>query len=246
MQEEIELTRDFLVESDVSEKALKEFDKRFPNGSATSSKILKFCEELNLFALGKSLIRKLPKNPEPLVLAEYSGGNLFYNGKIYIKKGVECLDTIICQKLFVNGDLVLGENAEIYGDVDAKTLDMSGNAEIYGDVDAKTLDMSGNAEIYGYVDAKTVDISEAAEIYGYIDAKTVDISELAVIHRDVDAKDIDISGLAEIRGDVDAKDINMSEGAQIHGDVDAKTLNMSGDAAIHGDDDAKTLNMSEN
>ena len=229
MQEEIELTRDFLVESDVSEKALKEFDKRFPNGSATSSKILKFCEELNLFALGKSLIRKLPKNPEPLVLAEYSGGNLFYNGKIYIKKGVECSDTIICQKLFVNGDLVLGENAEIYGDVDAKTLDMS-----------------GNAEIYGYVDAKTVDISEAAEIYGYVDAKTVDISELAVIHRDVDAKDIDISGLAEIRGDVDAKDINMSEGAQIHGDVDAKTLNMSGDAAIHGDDDAKTLNMSEN
>ena len=229
MQEKIELTRDDLVESDVSEKALKEFDKRFPNGSATSSKILKFCEELKLFSLAKSLIRKLPKNPEPLVLAEYSGGNLFYNGKIYIKKGVECSDTIICQKLFVDGDLVLGENAEIYGDVDAKTLDMS-----------------GNAEIYGYVDAKTVDINEAAEIYGYVDAKTVDISELAVIHRDVDAKDIDISGLAEIRGDVDAKDINMSEGAQIHGDVDAKDINMSGDAAIYGDDDAKTLNMSEN
>ena len=227
MQEKIEITKDFLVESSFSEKALKEFDTHFPKGSATVPEFLKKCEELDLFNLAQSIISKLPQNPEPLVLDEYSGGNIFYNGKIYIKKGVECSDTIICQKLFVNGDLVLGENAEIYGDVDAKTLDMS-----------------GNAEIYGYVDAKTVDISEAAEIYGYVDAKTVDISELAVIHRDVDAKDIDISGLAEIRGDVYAKDINMSEGAQIHGDVDAKTLNMSGDAAIHGDDDAKTLNMS--
>ena len=210
MQEKIEITKDFLVESDVSEKALKEFDKRFPNGSATSSKILKFCEELNLFSLGKSLIRKLPKNPEPLVLAEYSGGNLFYNGKIYIKKGVECSDTIICQKLFVNGDLVLGENAEIYGDVDAKTLDMS-----------------GNAEIYGYVDAKTVDISELAVIHRDVDAKDIDISGLAEIRGDVYAKDINMSEGAQIHGDVDAKTLNMSGDAAIHGDDDAKTLNMS-------------------
>lgn len=176
MQKEIELTREFLVELGISEKALKEFDKRFPNGSTTFSKILKFCEELDFYCLAQSLLYELPENPEPLVLEEYAGGNLFYNGDIHIKKGFECSDKIICQKLFVDGDLTL-RGAKIHGDVDAKTLNMSGDAEIRGYVDAETLNMSGEAEIHEGVDAKTLNMSVEAEIHGYVNTKTLNMHE---------------------------------------------------------------------
>ena len=227
-KQEIELTRDFLVESCIGEKALKDFDKRFQNGLATVSKILKFCEELNLYSLAQSLLRKLPKNPSPLILEEYSGGNLFYNGDIHVKKGFECSDKIICQKLFVDGDLVLGENAEIYGDVDVKTLDMSEFAEIHGDVDVKTLNMDEYAEIHGDVDAKTLNMNEYARIHGDVDTKTLNMSEDAEIHGDVDTKTLNMGGNADIHGDVDTKTLNMGGNSEIYGDVDTKTLNMGG------------------
>ena len=227
MQEKIEITKDFLVESSFSEKALKEFDTHFPKGSATVPEFLKKCEELDLFNLAQSIISKLPQNPEPLVLDEYSGGNIFYNGDIYIKKGVECSDKIICQKLFVDDALVLGGDAEIHGDVDVKILIMSGNAEIHGDVDVKILNMSEAAEIHGDVDVKILNMSGGAGIYG-----------------DVDVKTLNMRGNAGIFGDVDVKTLNMSEIAGIYGDGDVNTLNSSGGAGIYGDRDVKTLNMS--
>ena len=177
MQEKIELTRELLVELGISEKALKEFDKRFPDGSVTVPEFLKFCEELDFYCLAQSLLYELPENPEPLIIEEHPGGNLFYNGDIHIKKGLECSDKIICQKLFVDGDLTLRGEAEIHGDVDAKTLNMSEYAEIHGYVDAKTLNMSEYAEIHEGVDAETLNMSECARIHGNVNTKTLNMHE---------------------------------------------------------------------
>ena len=151
MQKEIELTREFLVELGISEKALKEFDKRFPDGSVTVPEFLKFCEELNLFSLAQSIIR--------------------------IKKGFECSDKIICQKLFVDGDLTLRGEAKIHGDVDAETLNMSECARIHGNVNTKTLNMSGEARIHGNVNTKTLNMSGEARIHGNVNTKTLNMHE---------------------------------------------------------------------
>ena len=132
MQEKIEITKDFLVEEYPLPRVLKAFDKRFPSGVATIPRFLKFCEELNLFPLAQSLIRKLPKNPEPLVLEEYAGGNIFYNGDINIKKGFECSGSIICRKLKVDGDIVIGERFWVYANVCADGIDLRSAASLHG------------------------------------------------------------------------------------------------------------------
>lgn len=60
----------------------------FPNGAATIPEFLKKCEELDLYNLAFGVIPLLPQNPEPLVLDEYAGGNLFTMVTCILKRGL--------------------------------------------------------------------------------------------------------------------------------------------------------------
>lgn len=154
MQEKIEITKDFLVKEYPLPRVLKAFDKRFPSGVATIPRFLKFCEELNLFALAQSIIRNTPKNPEPLVLDEYPGGSIFYNGDINIKKGFECSGNIICKNLIVDGVLVIGKTHWIWANIDAVEIDLRDAGVIKGKVATYKFRMSGISILMGLIATK--------------------------------------------------------------------------------------------
>ena len=184
MQEKIEITKDFLVESSFSEKALKEFDTHFPKGSATVPEFLKKCEELDLFNLAQSIISKLPQNPEPLVLDEYSGGNIFYNGDIYIKKGVECSGGIICRKLKVDGDIVIGERFWVYANVYADGIDLRSAGMLVGDGSSRRLKLQGKARAHGRFKTIDAELRGSSIVNGRIEALNIIKGEDARIDRE--------------------------------------------------------------
>ena len=184
MQEKIEITKDFLVEKYPLPRVLKAFDKRFPSGVATIPRFLKFCEELDLFSLAQSLIRNTPKNPEPLVLDEYQGGNLFYNGDIHIKKGFECSGGIICRKLKVDGDIVIGERFWVYANVCADGIDLRSAGMLVGDGSSRRLKLQGKARAHGHFKATDAELRGSSILNGRIEAEKIIKGEDARIDRE--------------------------------------------------------------
>lgn len=184
MQEKIEITKDFLVEEYPLPRVLTAFDKRFPSGVATIPRFLKFCEELNLFSLAQSIIRNTPKNPEPLVLEEYSGGNLFYDGDIHIKKGFECSGAIICRKLTVNGDIIIGERFCVYANVCADGIDLRSAGMLVGDGSSRRLKLKRMARAHGHFKTIDAELRDSSILNGRIEALNIIKGEDARIDRE--------------------------------------------------------------
>ena len=184
MQEELKVTRGFVVEEYPLPRVLKAFDTHFPNGVATVPEFLKFCEELNLFSLAQSIIRNTPKNPEPLVLDEYQGGNLFYNGDIHIKKGFECSGGIICRKLKVDGDIVIGERFWVYANVYADGIDLRSAGMLVGDGSSRRLKLQGKARAHGHFKTVDAELRGSSILNGRIEALNIIKGEDARIDRE--------------------------------------------------------------
>lgn len=182
MQEKIEITKDFLVEEYPLPRVLKAFDKRFPSGVATIPRFLKFCEELNLFALAQSIIRNTPKNPEPLVLDEYPGGSIFYNGDINIKKGFECSGYIICRNLKVDGDIIIGAGFWVYANVCADGIALRGM--LVGDGSSRRLKLQGMARAHGHFKTIDAELRGSSILNGRIEALNIIKGEDARIDRE--------------------------------------------------------------
>lgn len=105
---EIKITRDFLLRVALGKIFIEDFDKVAPTGACDLSELLKTCETAELFSFAGFLIDWFPENPELLVIEEYDGGNIYYNGDVHIKKGFKCSGNIICKRLTVDGKLVVG------------------------------------------------------------------------------------------------------------------------------------------
>ena len=166
MQEEFRVTEEWLIKCGVSLHHFELFVEHFQNGSATVSEFLKFCEERKLLSLVQSTILKIPKNPEPLVLDEYLGGDIYYNGDVHVKKGFECSGNILCEKLKVDEKLVVGGDCYVSAYVIAKIVYVLKNASISGKVIAETIVMRDEASILGDASAGGVSMSENATIFG--------------------------------------------------------------------------------
>ena len=234
VQKEHKLTREFLVESALSEKALKEFDTHFQSGTATIQTILRKCEELNLFTLPFNLIVCLPKNPEPLILDEYPGGNLYYNGDIHIKKGFECSGNIVCKKLIVNGEFKISEDYHAHADIEAKSVSMNKNAYIGGAVYTETLLMDDNASIHYTVKAKNLIMYKNALIDACAKVKNLIMSDDAQINADVEAETSSMKKNASVGGGIISKTHIMFDNTFVCKEVKTRILIMWGLACISG------------
>lgn len=107
MHEEFRVTESWLREVGASDRELENFRKYGSGGSCSILEFLKLCEKPELSFLGYMEVKDLPKNPTPLVLEQYSGGDIFYNGDVHIKKGFDCDGVIACRNLTVDGTLTL-------------------------------------------------------------------------------------------------------------------------------------------
>lgn len=234
MQEEFIVTKDFLVESALSDEATQEVYMHFPNGAATVPEFLKKCEELDLYNLAFGVIPLLPQNPEPLVLDEYAGGNLFYNGDVHIKKGVECSGHIVCKKLIVDGEFKISEDYHAHADIEANFVVMKKNALIDGDVFTKLLEMTDSARIAWDVVAKTLFMYKKALIKGCVKVKNLLMIDDARINENVEAETSVMKKNASVGRDVFTEFLEMSDSAYVGGEVKTKNLVMSGLACVAG------------
>ncbi len=154
MQSEIEITRDVLIQNNAIKAEIEAFDKAVPEGKCSLSALFKKCEKFNLFLLANFLINLAPANPEPLIIEEHPGGNLFYNGEIHIKRGFECSGNIICKNLIVDGVLVIGKTHWIWANIDAVEVDLRDAGVIKGKVATYKFRMSGISILMGLIAAK--------------------------------------------------------------------------------------------
>ena len=150
-KQNITVTREvFLQNNEDGEAFIEDFDDLVPKGTCTLSDLLKKCETAERFLLANFLINWAPKNPEPLVLDEYSGGNIYYNGDVHIKKGFECAGNIICKKLKIDGRLVVGEMCWVrVVSVDAEELELMDMGMLVGDASTYTFNTYGAASLHG-------------------------------------------------------------------------------------------------
>ena len=234
MQEEFIVTKDFLVESALSDEATQEVYMHFPNGAATIPEFLKKCEELDLYTLAFGVIPLLPQNPELLVLEKYDGGNLFYNGDVYIKNGFECSGHIVCNKLIVDGTFGISEDYHAHANVYAKSVVMKKNALIDGDVFTKLLEMTDSARIAWDVVAKTLFMYKKTLIKGCVKVKNHLMTDDARINENVESETSVMKKNASVGRDVFTELLEMSNSANVGGEVKTKNLVMSGSACVSG------------
>ena len=170
-KKEFKITKKWLVAQHACNADLKWLLKYFPKKKCTIPEFLKIVEEkaehVKIVTYLWWLIHKIPKNPEPLVLEEYSGGNLFYNGDVHIKKGFEYSGNIICKNLRVDGQIDISSSSQLCADVIlAKNLNIDVFAKVRVEtVNVQNLNISGSATLWvDTIRAERLMINEDAEI----------------------------------------------------------------------------------
>lgn len=194
------MTESWLIEHEVWGHERKVFSERFKGGLATVSELCKFCEEFSLTSLFCDLRQCMYSNPEPLVLDEYSGGNIFYNGEVHIKKGFECTSIIVCQKLIVNGEFKISEDYHVHAHVEAKSVVMEKNSRLYGGIIASLVIMSDEANVFGYVVSKIVSMMGNASVFGEVDTKTLIMVDDSFVERNVKTLILVMHGFTRLMG----------------------------------------------
>ena len=172
-KKEFKITKKWFVAQHASKEDLKWFLKYFPNGECTIPEFLKIAEEN---ADSKKavvhywwLIRRLPKNPEPLVIEEYKRGNIFYNGDVHIKERfrLESERHVICKNLYVDGQIEIGYSSQLFANViTAINLIIDGFARVRaGSVNVQNLNITGCTILWlTSIYAKSLIIDEDAQI----------------------------------------------------------------------------------
>lgn len=188
MQEEFRVTEAWLCECGVGAWSLELFREYVPGGSCSVQDFLKRCEEPEFGYLCSSWVKDLPENTEPLVLEEYTGGNIHYNGHVHIKKGFTCDSTLACRSLTVDGTLTLGKgvisvnelNVQVFNyacdgvgsfmsfRVNADEININGNSHFHvRDVNARVINIQGSCLFWvnNKINAEEIKLSEWASIY---------------------------------------------------------------------------------
>lgn len=170
-KKEFKITKKWLVRQNACKAGLKCFLEFFPKGKCTIREFLKIAEEnavqRKIVDYVYWLIHIIPKNPEPLVLEEYTGGNIFYNGDVHLKGRFECEDYVICKNLRVDGDMYLGGRSLLCAEVvNAQNLNIDKLAEFCAEVvNVQNLDIRGCATLWVQsLRAQSLIIKEDAEI----------------------------------------------------------------------------------
>lgn len=200
MEQNIRVTESWLIEHEVWGYARKLFSEHFKSGLATVSELCKFCEEFSLTSLFCDLKHYMYDNPEPLVLDEYSGGNIFYNGEVRIKKGFECSGNIVCNKLTVDGEIRISDDFAVFAFVSAKAIVMEKNSRLHGGIIASLVIMSDEANVFGYVVSKIVNMMGNASVFGEVDTKTLIMVDDSFVGRDVKTLILVMHGFTRLMG----------------------------------------------
>lgn len=200
MEQNIRVTESWLIEHEVWGYARKLFSEHFKSGLATVSELCKFCEEFSLTSLFCDLRQYIYDNPEPLVLDEYAGGNIFYNGDVHIKKGFECSGDIICGNLKVDGEFKISEDYHAHAYVHAKSVVMEKNSRLHGGIIASLVIMSDEANVFGYVVSKIVNMMGNASVFGEVDTKTLIMVDDSFVERDVKTLILVMHGFTRLMG----------------------------------------------
>lgn len=205
MQKDFRVTEDWLCEYGAGAWELELFRKYVPDGSCSVQAFLKWCENF-YFGLhfGMWLVH-LPQNTEPLVIEEYTGGSICYNGDVHFKKGFTCDGVLLCRRLTVDGVLtwnkglvhVLELKAQILN-VD-RTFDHLGNGvlnPVKPRVRVDEINVNGQFQVHS-VDARVIKLQSSGLLFvgNKLKAEEIHLSEKSRI----DAKDIEAS-LVEVRG----------------------------------------------
>lgn len=172
-KKEFKITKKWFVAQHPSKAELKWFLKYVPKGKCTIPEFLKIAEEnaesRKVVTFLWWLMRRLPKNPEPLVLEEYTRGNIFYNGDVHIKGRfqLQAERHVICKNLDVDGQIEIGYSSQLFADViTAINLIIEGFARVRAEaVNVQNLNITGCTILWlTYIYAERLRIDEDAQI----------------------------------------------------------------------------------
>lgn len=180
-EQDFEVNSIWLIENHFSSSHWSIFDD-ITRGRCKISKLLQMCEEKNLCSFAERLIEKLPINPEPLVLTEYTGGNIFYNGDVFIQKDFECSGNIVCKNLIVNGEITIGKCFRICANVTSEKLSVKDCGYIKGDqIRVIALDMQDCGRVDSNVRAQFFSMSQFTRTQGRIETRLLKLRDRANI-----------------------------------------------------------------
>ena len=155
-KKEFKITKKWLVAQHTSKAELKWFLKYVPKGKCTIPEFLKIAEEnaesREVVTFLWWLMRRLPKNPEPLVLEEYTRGSIFYNGDVHIKGRfrLQAERHVICNNLEVDGQIDIGYSSRLFaGSITALNLNIEGFARVRAmSVNVQNLNITGSTVLW--------------------------------------------------------------------------------------------------
>lgn len=227
MQEEFRVTKDWLYEYGASSWDLELFRKYVPEGDCSVQAFLNWCENSYIGLHFGMWVNHLPQNPKPLVLKEYTGGSICYNGDVYIRKGFTCDGSLVSRSLTVDGVLtwnkglvhVLELKAQVLN-VD-RTFDHLGNGLIKPTnprVCVDEINVNGQFQVHS-VDARVIKLQSSGFLFvgNKLKAEEIHLSEKSRIY----ANDME-AGLVEVHGraTIDVDEMHTGEFKVISGGLD--------------------------
>lgn len=151
----ITVTRELLLQNEEGKAYINIFDRLVAKDECLLSELLKKCETAEQFLFANFLTKWAGRNPEPLVIEAYAGGNIFYNGDVHIKKMLESSGNIICKKLKVDGRFVVGRNRYVWVDfAEAEEIDLMDMSMISCRASTYAFNTYGAASLHGSLEIK--------------------------------------------------------------------------------------------